>query len=85
MNAVTILNTRQICDQVNAQLNRLMMLAQLVELTVHALPNSTDSDPAMALLTGVKEILNADSTRMHQFHETLEHMAVMPVALEEAA
>ncbi len=43
-----------------AQYERLNLLKTLADLAINALPNSTDSDVPLALLTGMAEILTAD-------------------------
>jgi hypothetical protein len=39
------------------------------------LPNTTDSDPTRALLTGLKEILAADFANMSSLFDRLTHQA----------
>ena len=71
-NTVTLPN---IAHQLNIQLERMMMTQELTRQAIESLPNSTDSDAPIALLNGIKDMLSADTLKMHQLSEGVASLA----------
>lgn len=67
-----------IAGQIHVQFERLMMLQELTQLTIKNLPNSTDSDVPLALLTGIFEIVSRDAPKMYALWQRLENSDTLP-------
>jgi hypothetical protein len=65
----------QITDAIHGQYERLNMCVELAGMAIESLPNTTDSDPTRALLTGLKEILSTDFANMSFLFDRLTHQA----------
>lgn len=72
--ATDTLTLPDVTDQVNTQWTRLSILLEINGLALDAIPNDTDSDCAIALLTGMKEIIRADMVKMQNLFEALTAM-----------
>ena len=67
----TALDLRQIENKSLFAFERLMMLQELVQLAIDSLPNSTDSDVPIALLSGMQAMLIEDTAAMHLVSESV--------------
>ena len=65
----------QITHEIHVQYERLNMCEDLARMAIESLPNTTDSDPTRALLTGLKEILATDFANMSSLFDRLTHQA----------
>lgn len=68
------LDMPKVANMVNRQFERIVMLQELARMAEESLPNSTDSDVPAALLTGIREILASDASKMFYLHQELENM-----------
>ena len=60
-----------VAQKLEHQCDRLLLLQELAQMALDALPNSTDSDKPKALLTGMVEILSTDSDKMQRLADVL--------------
>ena len=65
----------RITHEIHVQYERLNMCEDLARMAIESLPNTTDSDPTRALLTGLKEILATDFANMSRLFDRLTHQA----------
>ena len=72
--ATPTLTLPNIAEQVNNLFERMRMMQELTRLAIENLPNSTDSDVPVALLTGMQAILADDTFKTFRLWEGLEQM-----------
>ena len=72
--ATPTLTLPNIAEQVNNLFERMRMMQELTRLAIENLPNSTDSDVPVALLTGMQAILADDTFKTFRLWEDLEQM-----------
>ena len=53
--ATATLTLPVIAEQLNTQWERMLMLLELSDMAIDAIPSDTDNDRALALLNGMKE------------------------------
>ena len=78
--ATPTLTLPNIAQQVNNLVERMRMLQELTRLAIENLPNSTDSDVPVALLTGMQEMLACDLSNTYRLWEGVEQMVSQSAA-----
>ena len=78
--ATPTLTLPNIAQQLNSMFERMRMLQELTRLAIENLPNSTDSDVPVALLTGMQEMLACDASNTYRLWEGLEQMVSQSAA-----
>lgn len=72
--ATATLTLPVIAEQLNTQWERMLMLLELSDMAIDAIPSDTDNDRALALLNGMKEIIRVDMGKAHNLFEAVSQI-----------
>ena len=72
--ATATLTLPVIAEQLNTQWERMLMLLELSDMAIDAIPSDTDNDRALALLNGMKEIIRVDMGKAHNLFEAVSEI-----------
>lgn len=74
-----------IAHELNTQVERMRMMEELTRQAIESLPNSTDSDAPIAVLTGMRDMLGTDALKMCRLSEGVASLLKLEAPVAEQA